>query len=251
MLKEDKNEKRLWMVLPLAAAMPLPLPAGMVSSAPPLESRAIYLAFTSARTPGKISGLLDAAAVKAQKLTDFAQECSDSNGLPECTRLVRILQDPKPEDAESAKRERQRQPAAKRNSATFRAANRLQFRHVRYLSRRPTSIFSMSPPKNYSLTSVISTDNEPALSSDGNNCLHQHPQPIRMQYNTDIWVGPPIIPQGRALTQINHQSGPATAAPACLPIASGSLRTQNDIKARFTPPIIFAIAPSTEVKAKV
>src|SRR5258708_20933140 len=77
MLKEDKNEQRLWMVSTRGGDA-IPLTAEGVSSAHPRWSPdGKYLAFTSARNAGKNQvWLLDRRGGEAQKLTEVAQGVS-------------------------------------------------------------------------------------------------------------------------------------------------------------------------------
>src|SRR5437879_12527437 len=103
MLKEDKSEQRLWMVSSRGGDA-IPLTAEGVSSAHPRWSPdGRYLAFTSARNAGKNQvWLLDRRGGEAQNLTEVAQGVSDFEWSPDSTRLVLILQGPKPEDAGAA-----------------------------------------------------------------------------------------------------------------------------------------------------
>ena len=104
MLKEDKNEQRLWMVSTLGGD-PLPMTSEGVSSSHPrwsLDGK--YLAFLSSRNAGKNQvWLLNRLGGEAVRLTETAQGVTDFEWSPDGTRLVLILQDPKPEDAEAAK----------------------------------------------------------------------------------------------------------------------------------------------------
>src|SRR5881398_2824745 len=114
MLKEDKNEQRLWMVS-THGGDPVPLTAeGVSSSHPRWSPDGKYLSFLSARNDAKNQvWLLDRRGGEAQRLTDVAQGVNDFEWSPDSTRLVLILQDPKPEDAEAAKDKDKEKPAAK------------------------------------------------------------------------------------------------------------------------------------------
>src|SRR5713101_3422549 len=104
MLKDDKNEQRLWMVSTHGGDA-IPLTAeGVSSSHPRWSPDGKYLAFLSARNAGKNQvWLLDRRGGEAQRLTEVAQGVDDFEWSPDSTRLVLILQDPKPEDVEAAK----------------------------------------------------------------------------------------------------------------------------------------------------
>src|SRR5713101_4835353 len=102
MLKEDKNEQRLWMVSTHGGDA-IPMTAeGVSSSHPRWSPDGKYLAFLSARNAGKNQvWLLDRRGGEAQRLTEAAQGVNDFEWSPDSTRLVLILQDPKPEDVEA------------------------------------------------------------------------------------------------------------------------------------------------------
>jgi len=104
MLKEDKNEQRLWMVSTHGGDA-IPLTAeGVSSSHPRWSPDGKYLAFSSARNGGKNQiWLLDRRGGEGQRLTDLTQGVGDFDWSPDSTRLVLVLQDPKPEDAEAVK----------------------------------------------------------------------------------------------------------------------------------------------------
>src|SRR5260370_1012448 len=82
-LKEDKNEQRLWMV-PTHGGDPIPMTAEGVSSSPPRwSSDGKFLAFLSARNNGKTQvWLLNRLGGEAVRLTDTAQGVDDFQWSP-------------------------------------------------------------------------------------------------------------------------------------------------------------------------
>src|SRR6267378_3638703 len=128
MLKDDKNEQRLWMVS-THGGDPIPLTAeGVSSSHPRWSPDGKYLSFLSARNDAKNQvWLLDRRGGEAQRLTDVAQGVNDFEWSPDSTRLVLILQDPKPEDAEAAKDKDKPAPSKPKTPPPF-VIDRLQFK---------------------------------------------------------------------------------------------------------------------------
>src|SRR6266404_1541750 len=171
MLKEDKNEQRLWAVS-IHGGDAIPLTAeGVSSSHPRWSPDGKYLAFSSARNGGKNQvWLLDRRGGEAQKLTDVAQGVNDFEWSPDSARLVLILQDPKPEDAEAAKDKDKPAPAKPKPPPPF-VIDRLQFKQdtVGYLDHRRDHlfIFDVASKKVTQITSGDFDDNEPAWSPDG------------------------------------------------------------------------------------
>src|SRR6266566_9848928 len=145
MLKEDKNEQRLWMV-PTHGGDPIPMTAEAVSSSHPRwSSDGKFLAFLSARNNGKTQvWLLNRLGGEAVRLTDTAQGVDDFEWSPDSTRLVLILRDPKPEDLEAAKDKDKpvSAPAKPKTPPPF-VVDRLQFKRdtVGYLDRRRTHLY--------------------------------------------------------------------------------------------------------------
>src|SRR6267378_876975 len=172
MLKEDKNEQRLWMVSTHGGDS-IPLTAeGVSSSHPRWSPDGKYLAFLSARNGGKNQvWLLDRRGGEAQKLTEVAQGINDFEWSPDSTRLVLILQDPKPEDAEAAKDKDKDKPAAKPKTPPPLVIDRLQFKQdtVGYLDRRRDHLYviDVASKKLTQATSGDFDDEDPAWSPDG------------------------------------------------------------------------------------
>jgi dipeptidyl aminopeptidase/acylaminoacyl peptidase len=259
MLKEDKNEQRLWMVsthgddsIPLTAE-------GVSSSHPRWSPDSKYLAFLSARNGGKNQvWLLDRRGGEAQKLTEVAQGVNDFEWSPDSARLVLVLQDPKPEDAEAAKDKDKDKPAAKPKTTPPFVIDRLQFKEdtVGYLDRRRTHLyaFDVSSKKATQLTSGDFDDNEPAWSPDGKSLAftsNRSSDPDR-NYNSDIWVvAADNSDKGAHLTQITTNPG-SDRAPAWSPDGKWiAYVTETDVKAMIYATHHLAFSPSTGGEAKV
>jgi len=258
MLKEDKNEQRLWMIS-THGGDPIPVTAeGVSSSHPRWSPDGKYLAFLSARNAGKTQvWLLDRRGGEAQKLTETVQGVNDFEWSPDSTRLVLILQDPKPEDAEAAKDKDK--PAAKPKTPPPFVIDRLQFKEdtVGYLDRRRDHlyVFEVASKKTMQLTSGDFDDNEPAWSPDGKSIAFTSnrttPDPDR-NYNSDIWVvAADNTDKGARLTQITTSPG-ADRAPAWSPDGKWiAYVTETDVKAMIYATHHLAISPSNGSEAKV
>jgi dipeptidyl aminopeptidase/acylaminoacyl peptidase len=261
MLKEDKNEQRLWMVSTHGGDA-IPLTAeGVSSSHPRWSPDGKYLAFNSARNGGKNQvWLLDRRGGEAQKLTEVAQGVNDFEWSPDSTRLVLILQDPKPEDAEAAKDKDKDKPApAKPKTPPPFVVDRLQFKQdtVGYLDHRRDHlyIFEVASKKVTQITSGDFDDNEPAWSPDGKSLAftsnRSTPDPDR-NYNSDIWVvAADNTDKGAHLTQVTTNPGP-DRAPAWSPDGKWiAFVSQTDIKDMIYATHHLAIAPSAGGEAKI
>lgn len=211
-LKDDKSEKRIWM-LPAAGGDAVPLTSEGVSSDHPRWSPdGRFLAFLSERKEANgIEGktqvyLLNRLGGEAQRLTDTPQDVEDFAWSPDGQRLVLILRDPSPEELEAAAskvKEKEEdgadKPAVPKKSKAQRpwVIDRLYFKEdtVGYLDRRRTHlyVFDLAPtPK--SLTQVSSgdyDDTEPAWSPDGRLLAfasnRSKPDPDAT-YASNIWV---------------------------------------------------------------
>ncbi|HEV2194317.1 MAG TPA: S9 family peptidase [Candidatus Acidoferrum sp.] len=218
MLKEDKNEQRLWMIS-THGGDPLPLTAEGVSSGHVRWSPdGRYVSFLSAREGGKSQvWLLDRRGGEAVRSTDIAQGVDDFEWSPDSTRLVLILRDPKPEDLEAAKNKEKPAPATPPKPKTpppF-VIDRLQFKRdtVGYLDRRrtPLYVFNVASKTTMQITSGDFDDNEPAWSPDGKSLAFSSNRSSDpdANYEAHIWVvAADNTDKGAHLTQVSPKPGP-------------------------------------------
>src|SRR6266403_1856680 len=261
MLKEDKNEQRLWMISNHGGD-PISLTAeGVSSSHPRWSPDGKYIAFLSARNNGKAQVLLlNRLGGEAAHLTDSPQGVDDFEWSPDSTRLVLILRDPKPEDLEAAKEKDKDKPAAAAKPKTpppF-VIDRLQFKRdtVGYLDRRRTHlyIFDVASKKTTQITSGDFDDAEPAWSPDGKSLAftsnRSTPDPDAT-YNSDIWVVASDTSDKVAhLTQITTNPGP-DRSPAWSPDGKWiAFISQTDVKAMIYATHHLAGAPSSGGETK-
>jgi len=263
LLKDDKSEQRLWMV-GTHGGDPIPLTAEAASSTHPRWSPdGKYLSFLSARDGAKNQvWLLDRRGGEALRLTDVAQGVNDFEWSPDSTRLVLILQDPKPGDAvpgEAATEKDKEKPAAKPKTPPPFVIDRLQFKQdtVGYLDRRRTHLYviDVASKKLTQATSGDFDDEDPAWSPDGKSLAfssnRSKPDPDR-NFNTDIWtVAADNTDKGAHLTQVTTNPG-TDRAPAWSPDGKWiAFTSQTDAKAIDYATYHLAVAPSTGGEERV
>jgi len=258
MLKEDKNETRIWMVS-THGGEPLPMTDESVSSSHPRWSPdGKYLAFTSSRNGGKSQvWLLNRLGGEAVRLTDILQGVGDFEWSPDSTRLVLVLKDPKPEDAEAAK-DKDKTPPKPKTQPPY-VIDRLQFKQdtVGYLDnhRSHLYVFHIEKKSSTQITSGDFDDSEPAWSPDGKTLAftsnRSTPDPDR-NFNTDIWVvDAENTDKGAHLTQITTNPG-ADRSPSWSPDGKRiAFVSQTDAKAIDYATQHLAVAPSTGGEEKV
>ena len=271
-LKDDKNEQRLWMIS-TRGGDPVPLTGeGVSSSHPRWSPDGKYFSFLSARNDAKNQvWLLDRRGGEAQRLTDVAQGVNDFEWSPDSSRLVLTLQDPKPGDAEAAEAAKAKdkdKPAPKPKTPPPFVIDRLQFKEDTsgYLDRRRTHlyVFDVASKKSTQATNGDFDDSEPAWSPDGKSLAFSSnrstPDPDR-NYNSDIWVVPAdnvVRPAGASpddkatrLAKITTNPG-SDRQPAWSPDGKWiAFVTQTDVKAMIYATHHLAIAPATGGEAKV
>src|SRR5437899_8331533 len=262
MLKEDKNEQRLWMVSTHGGDPSSMTDDGVSSSHPRCSSDGKYLAFLSSRNNGKTQvWLLNRLGGEAAHLTDVPQGVDDFEWSPDSTRLVLILRDPKPEELEAAKDKDKDKPAAAAKPKTpppF-VIDRLQFKRdtVGYLDRRRAHlyVFDVVSKKSTQVTSGDFDDSEPTWSPDGKSLAfasnRSTPDPDAT-YNSDIWVvAANNTDKGAHLTQITTNPGP-DRSPAWSPDGKWiAFISEIDMKAMIYATHHLAMAPSSGGEAKV
>jgi dipeptidyl aminopeptidase/acylaminoacyl peptidase len=259
MLKEDKNETRIWMVS-THGGEPLPMTAEGVSSGHPRWSPdGKFLAFTSSRNGGKSQvWLLNRLGGEAVRLTDIAQGVGDFEWSPDSTRLVLVLQDPKPEDAEAEKDKDKPAPAKPKTQPPY-VIDRLQFKEdtVGYLDNRRTHLYVFNVEKKTvtQITSGSFDDEQPAWSPDGKQLAftsnRSMPDPDASR-DTNIWVvAADNSDKGAHVTQITTNPG-ADGQPAWSPDGKWiTYVTQLDPHLFWYATQHLAIAPATGGEAKV
>jgi dipeptidyl aminopeptidase/acylaminoacyl peptidase len=234
-LKTDKNETRIWMV-PVSGGDSIPLTAESVDCTHPRWSPDNKsLAFLSDRKGShgkKQVWLLSRQGGEAQRLTDTMQSIEDFAWSPDSRRLVLVLRDPTPEEAQAAKDSKvhpdagagaaaddgsdaQNSGSEQKKSTRPWVIDRLQFKadEVGYLDRRRTHlyIFDVSAKSLIQITSGDYDDSEPAWSPDSRLIAfasnRSTPDPDA-NYNSDIWtVSAFNTDTGTHLTQITTNPG--------------------------------------------
>ena len=227
LLKEDKNEERIWMV-PTAGGEAFPLTAaGFSSSHARWSPDGNSIAFLSARHEGKTQvWLLPRHGGEAERLTDVPQDVEDFAWSPDSRRLVLILRDPTPEELEAAKEKKEKAAGTKEKPKTQKpwVIDRLQFKmdEIGYLDRRRTHIyvFDLAAKSLVQITSGDFDDSEPAWSPDGKllafSSNRSKPDPDAT-YDSNIWtVAADNTDKGAHLTQVATNPG-ADTSPAWSP----------------------------------
>src|ERR1700751_4112039 len=226
-LKDDKSEKRIWM-LPAAGGDAVPLTSEGVSSDHPRWSPdGKFLAFLSERKEANgIEGktqvyLLNRLGGEAQRLTDTPQDVEDFVWSPDGKRLVLILRDPSPEELEAAasKVKEKEEDGADKPATTKKAKaqrpwviDRLYFKEdtVGYLDRRRTHLYAFhwAAKSTTQISAGDCEDTDPSWSPDGKLLAfasnRSKPDPDAT-YASNIWVvAAENMDQGATPTQVTN-----------------------------------------------
>ena len=270
MLKEDKNETRIW-IAPTGGGDAVAMSAeGVSSSHPRWSPDGKYLALLSKRNEGKTQvWLLNRMGGEAQKLTDAIQDVDDFVWSPDSKRLVLVLRDPTPEELDDAKakdkdkpaggdKEKDAKPKKPKTPPPF-VIDRYRFKTdtVGYLDRRRTHlyVFDVATKAVVQITSGDFDDSEPAWSPDGTLLAFRSnrstPDPDRT-YDSNIWVvAADNTDKGAHLTQVTTNPG-SDGSPAWSPDGKWiTYLTQLDPKLLVYATRHVAVAPAAGGEARV
>ena len=220
LLKEDKNEDRIWMASTKGGdAIPLTA-AGVSSSHARWSPDGRSIAFLSARDEGKAQvWLLPRWGGEAERLTDTPQGVEDFAWSPNSGQFVLVLRDPSPEELEATNEKKNKAVVkGKRKAQKPWVVDRLQFKmdEVGYLDRRRTHlyVFNLAGKTLTQITSGDFDDSEPAWSPDGKLIAFSsnRSQPdADATYDINIWVvAADNTDKGAHLAQVTTNPGADT-----------------------------------------
>ena len=267
-LKEDKYQRRIWMVS-TSGGDAIPLTRESVSSSHPRWSPdGKYIAFLSSRDEGKSEEeskkqvwTLRREGGEAEQLTDTIQDVDDFVWSPSGDRLVLELQDPAPDELEAAKnkdKQKEGDEADAKPKPRPWVIDRLHFKEdeIGYLDRRRKHlyVFALADHKLRQITSGDFDDGEPAWSPDGRSIAFasNRTEEPDSNFNTDIWVVlADNTDQGRSLVRVTANPG-TDESPAWSPDGKWiAFVSQIDPKLFWYATSHLAIAPAAGGEANV
>lgn len=260
-LETDDTETRIWMVSTSGdAPFPEPVPMtaeGGSASRPRWSPDGRYLAFLG-EDEDEVTQVwtLFRQGGEAVPRTDVVQGVSSFDWSPDGKRMVLVIQDPTPEQAEQQEEGTEASP--EETPPRPWVIDRLQFKEdqVGYLDHRRTHLYvlNVEDGEMTQITSGDYDDTAPAWSPDGTRIAfvsNRTEEPDR-NYNTDIWVvAADNTDQGKTLTQITTNPG-EDGSPAWSP--DGHLiayTSMTDVAAIVYGTPHLAVAPATGETAHV
>ena len=212
-LEADEPKSRIWMA-PTAGGEPVPMTAKERSASQPRWSPdGKYLAFLGSSGEDKTQvWTLFREGGDAVAVTDAAGGVEAFEWSPDGTRMVLVIQDPKPEDLEK------KDCNDKEKTPPPWVVTRTQFKmdYIGYLDSRRTHLYvlDLESKKTTQITSGNFDDAEPTWSPDGTFIAFtsNRTEDPDTNYNTDIWVvAANNQDQGQELLRITTNPGPDTS----------------------------------------
>jgi len=267
-LKDDKIQKRIWMVS-TSGGEAIPLTRESASSSHPRWSPdRKYIAYLSSHDEGKSEDeskkqiwTLRREGGEAEQLTDTVQDVDDFAWSPSGDRLVLVLKDPAPEEVEAAKsKDKEKDGGAAEAKPKPRpwVIDRLRFKEdeIGYLDRRRKHLYALTlaERKLTQITSGDYDDEQPAWSPDGRSIAFtsNRTENPDSNFNTDIWVvKADNTDQGKSLVRVTANPG-ADESPTWSPDGKWiAFISQIEPKLFWYATIHLAIAPATGGNEKV
>jgi dipeptidyl aminopeptidase/acylaminoacyl peptidase len=258
--KDEKSETQVWMI-PVGGGEAMPMTAkGVSSSRPRFSPDGKYLAFLSARGENSRTQvwLLNRQGGEAQPLTEVRQGVGSFEWSPDSSRLVLLIQDPKPEDLEAEKMEKEGVKPAKPKADPPWIVDRLQFKqdYVGFLDRRRVHlyVFDVASKTLNQVTSGDYDDGQPAWSPDSKSIAfvsNRDPEPDST-FNSEIWVVAADSPdKGKTLRRVTNNPG-EDQAPCWSPDGKSiAYVTTIDVKNFWYATNYIAVAPSQGGEPKI
>ena len=189
-LEKEESHSRVWMI-PTTGGEPIPMTdKGKSVSRPRWSPDGKYLAYLGSSGEDKTQvWTLFREGGDSVAVTEIAQGVKSFEWSPDGTRMVLVIKDPKPEELEKKKEDKDE----KKTPPPW-VVTRTQFKtdYVGYLDSRRTHLYvlDMESKKTTQITSGDFDDSEPAWSPDGKMIAFasNRTDDPDSNYNTDIWV---------------------------------------------------------------
>jgi dipeptidyl aminopeptidase/acylaminoacyl peptidase len=213
-LEKEESFSRIWMISTTGgAAIPM-TDTGKSVSRPRWSPDGKYLAFLGSMGEDKTQvWTLFREGGDAVPVTEITQGVKSFEWSPDSTRMVLVIQDPKPEELEKKEEGKKEKKTAPPWVIT---RKQIKTDYVGYLDSRRTHLFvlDMDSKKTTQITSGDFDDSEPAWSPDGKMIAFtsNRTDDPDANYNTDIWVVKADNEnKGAELLRITTNPGPDTS----------------------------------------